>query len=67
MRTTIDIDDELLSEAQIALGQPTKKKTVEEALRLALKLCRQREMTSAFGKYKWKGKLAISRRGRGVV
>jgi Arc/MetJ family transcription regulator len=66
MRTTIDIDDELLAEARQALGQPTKKKTVEEALRLAVRLLRHRKVHAAFGKYRWEGSLAISRRGRGV-
>jgi Arc/MetJ family transcription regulator len=36
-RTNIDIDDELISEAMSALGQTTKKGTVEAALRLAVR------------------------------
>jgi Arc/MetJ family transcription regulator len=66
MRTNIEIDDALMSEAQKALGQPTKKKTVEEALRLAVKLSKQRAVDSAFGKYRWTGRLSTSRRGRGA-
>jgi Arc/MetJ family transcription regulator len=34
MRTNIDIDDELLSQAMTATGLATKRATVEEGLRL---------------------------------
>ena len=34
-RTTIEIDDELLERAKRALGSPTTRATVEEALRRA--------------------------------
>lgn len=34
-RTTIEIDDDLLARAKAALGQPTTRATVEEALRRA--------------------------------
>ena len=66
MRTTIDIDDALMAEAQRACGFATKKETVEEALRLMIKLRRQKEVGTAFGKYPWHGNLAASRRGRGA-
>jgi Arc/MetJ family transcription regulator len=66
MRTNIDIDDALMAEAQKASGQATKKQTVEEALRLMIRLRRQQEVDSAFGKYPWRGDLAHSRKGRGV-
>jgi Arc/MetJ family transcription regulator len=64
MRTNIDIDDRLMSEAKKASGQSTKKQTVEQALRLMIKLRRQQEADAAFGKYRWRGSLARSRRGR---
>ncbi len=32
-RTTIELDEQLLAEAQRVLGQPTMRSTVEEALR----------------------------------
>jgi Arc/MetJ family transcription regulator len=35
MRTNIDIDDDLLTEAITASGLSTKKATVEEALRVS--------------------------------
>jgi Arc/MetJ family transcription regulator len=66
MRTNIEIDDVLMAEAQKASGCATKKQTVEEALRLMIRLRRQREVASAFGKYRWRGDLARSRKGRGL-
>lgn len=35
-RTTIELDDELLTRAREALGEPTIRATVEEALRRAV-------------------------------
>jgi Arc/MetJ family transcription regulator len=64
MRTNIEIDDALMAEAQRASGHATKKQTVEEALRLMVRLRRQREAGLAFGKYRWRGDLARSRKGR---
>jgi Arc/MetJ family transcription regulator len=66
MRTNIEIDDTLMAEAQKVSGNTTKKQTVEEALRLMIRLRRQREVGAAFGKYRWRGNLAESRKGRGV-
>lgn len=67
MRTNIDIDDKLMADAQKASGLATKKQTVEEALRLMVKLRRQQEVDAAFGKYRWRGDLARSRAGRGTA
>jgi Arc/MetJ family transcription regulator len=64
VRTNIDIDDALLADAQKASGQQTKKATVEEALRLMVKLRRQKDADKAFGAYSWKGDLSRSRKGR---
>ncbi|MBV8187147.1 MAG: type II toxin-antitoxin system VapB family antitoxin, partial [Alphaproteobacteria bacterium] len=47
MRTNIDIDDALMAEAQRLSGNATKKQTVEEALRLMIRLRRQREVAKA--------------------
>jgi Arc/MetJ family transcription regulator len=66
MRTNIDIDDALMAQAQRASGLTTKKQTVEEALRLMIRLRRQKDVAAAFGKYRWRGNLAASRRGRGA-
>ena len=67
MRTNIEIDDSLMAAAQKASGQPTKKATVEEALRLMIKLRRQKAADTAFGAYRWRGNLGRSRTGRGIV
>ena len=67
MRTNIDIDDILMREAQKASGHATKKQTVEAALRLIIKLRRQREVDAAFGKYRWRSNLGRSRKGRGLA
>ena len=66
MRTNIEIDDALMAEAQKVSGRSTKKQTVEEALRLMIRLRRQHEVNAAFGKHRWRGNLARSRKGRGV-
>ena len=66
MRTNIEIDDTLMAEAQKASGQATKKETVEQALRLMVRLRNQRDVNTAFGKYRWRGSLARSREGRGT-
>jgi Arc/MetJ family transcription regulator len=67
MRTNIDIDDTLLIEAQKLSGQRTKKATVEEALRLLIRLWRQKEVDRAFGKYRWRGNLDRSRKARRIA
>jgi Arc/MetJ family transcription regulator len=66
MRTNIEIDDVLMREAKKISGHATKKQTVEEALRLMIRLRQQREVDAAFGRYHWRGNLTQSRRGRGA-
>ncbi len=66
MRTNIDIDDDLMAEAQKVSGCTTKKQTVEHALRLMIRLRRQQDVRAAFGKYPWRGDLGRSREGRGT-
>jgi Arc/MetJ family transcription regulator len=66
MRTNIEIDDALMAEAQKASGRTTKKETVEQALRLMIRLRGQRDVDGAFGRYRWRGNLAQSRQGRGT-
>jgi hypothetical protein len=53
-----------MAEAQNAAGHATKKQIVEEALRLMIRLRRRQDVGTAFGKYRWRGDLARSRRGR---
>jgi Arc/MetJ family transcription regulator len=64
VRTNIEIDDALMAEAQKVSGHATKRQTVEQALRLLIRLQRQQEVDRAFGKYRWRGDLARSREGR---
>ena len=64
MRTNIDIDDALLHEARRATGLRTKKETVEEGLRLLVRLKAQEEILGLAGKVRWEGDLETSRRGR---
>ena len=65
MRTNIEIDDALMTAAQKASGQTTKKGAVEEALRLMIRLREQKTVDEAFGKFRWRGDLSRSRKGRG--
>jgi Arc/MetJ family transcription regulator len=67
MRTNIEIDEALMAEAQQVCGHATKRQTVEQALRLMIRLRRQQEVENAFGKYRWRGNLARSRKGQGVA
>jgi Arc/MetJ family transcription regulator len=64
MRTNIDIDDDLLAEAMAATGQSTKKATVEEALRMAVRRKRQRSAMEALEGIGWSGDLDAIREGR---
>ena len=65
MRMTIDIDEALMTAAQKAAGLDTKRGTVEEALRLLVSVRAQQAAGAAlFGKFKWEGNLAESRRSR---
>jgi Arc/MetJ family transcription regulator len=66
MRTNIEIDDKLMAEAQRVSGLATKRQIVEEALRLMIRLRGQQDVDLAFGKYRWRGNLARSRKGRGA-
>ena len=66
MRINVEIDEALMAEAQKATGQASKEQTVEHALRLMIRLQRQHDVDFAFGKYRWGGNLARSRKGRGT-
>jgi Arc/MetJ family transcription regulator len=67
MRTRIEIDEALLAEAQKASGHTIKSQTVEQALRLMIRLQRQQDVDAAFGKYRWRGNFADGRKERGTV
>jgi Arc/MetJ family transcription regulator len=63
VRTNIEIDDALMEQAQKASGNRNKKQTVEQALRLLVRLRGQQEVDAAFGRYRWRGSLVRSRKG----
>lgn len=66
MRTNIDIDDALMTEAQKATGLTTKKAAVEAGLRVLIRLKEQEEILKLAGKVKWHGDLDESREGRNI-
>jgi Arc/MetJ family transcription regulator len=66
VRTNIEIDDALMEQAQKASGNRNKKQTVEQALRLMVRLRGQQEVDAAFGRYRWRGSLVRSRKGWGT-
>jgi Arc/MetJ family transcription regulator len=64
MRTNIEIDDEVLREAQRLVGTRTKRETVDLALRELVARHRQIGVLELRGRVRWSGDLAESRRGR---
>lgn len=64
MRTNIDIDDDLLTEAMAAAGTATKKATVEEALRRLVQRHRRRAALADLSGLGWEGDLDAMRQGR---
>ncbi len=64
MRTNIEIDDALLSEAQELARTPTKKATVEYALRELVRRKERRRVLELRGNVEWEGDLDAIRRGR---
>ncbi len=57
MRTNIEIDDKLMSDALKATGLTTKKDAVELGLKTLIKLKKQENIKSFRGKLKWSGDL----------
>ena len=57
MRTNIIIDDDLMTEAQRLTGIKTKKDTVDEALKLLVRMQKQRALRKFRGKLQWDGDL----------
>jgi Arc/MetJ family transcription regulator len=63
MRTNIEIDDELLSRAMKATGLATKRATVEEGLRLLVRIRGQVEALADLQGLGWEGDLDQLRQG----
>lgn len=57
MRTNIDIDDKLLSDAMKATGASTKREVVELGLASLVKLKKQERIKKFRGKLLWEGDL----------
>jgi Arc/MetJ family transcription regulator len=66
MRTNIEIDDELLSQAMKAAGTSTKRATVEAGLRLLVRVRKQMEALEDLTGLGWEGDLDEMREGRRV-
>jgi Arc/MetJ family transcription regulator len=64
MRTNIEIDDDLISEAMRATGQNTKRGTVEEALRRVVATHRKLQAIDDMAGLGWEGDLNEMRTGR---
>jgi len=64
MRTNIEIDDLLLSRAMAASGLTTKKATVEEGLRMLVRVRRQIKALASIKGLGWEGDLGDMRQGR---
>ena len=64
MRTNIDIDDTLLERAMVASGLKTKRATVEEGLRLLLRVRRQVKALAKLKGLGWTGDLDKMRQDR---
>lgn len=64
MRTNIDIDEQLLAEAQAVAGTATKKATVEHALRELVRRKDRHRVRELLGTVDWIGDLDETRTGR---
>lgn len=64
MRTNIDIDDRLMSQAMRRSGARTKKAAVEAGLRLLAQTHAQGSIRRLRGKVEWDGDLSQSRMSR---
>ena len=64
MRTNIEIDDDVLKEAQGLIGAKTKRETVDLALRELVSRHRQIGILKLRGRVRWEGDLKQSRMGR---
>jgi len=64
MRTNLDIDDELLARAMAATGLRTKRATVEEGLRLLVRVSKQAKALADIRGLGWQDDLDQMRRDR---
>jgi Arc/MetJ family transcription regulator len=64
MRTNIEIDDDVMREAQRLTGARTKREAVDLALRELVSRHRRLGILELRGRVHWEGDLTESRRGR---
>lgn len=64
MRTNIEIDEELIHEAQKLSGLKTKRAVVDAALRMFVRVQHQKDVLELAGKVRWEGDLDAMREGR---
>jgi Arc/MetJ family transcription regulator len=64
VRTNIVIDEALMAEALKLSGARTKRRVVEDSLRLMIQLKRQERLKTARGKLRWQGDLDAMRKDR---
>lgn len=64
MRTNIEIDDKLMTQALRLSGLKTKRAVVEAGLRILIRLKRQEDILHLAGKVQWEGNLDEGRQGR---
>jgi Arc/MetJ family transcription regulator len=64
MRTNVEINDELMADAMVALGTHTKKETIEVALERAIRDWKLRKIADLWGSAEWEGDLTEWRRSK---
>lgn len=64
MRTHIELDDQLIQQAQDLSGLKTRKATVNAALKEYVKALKRQEVLKLQGKVAWEGDLDQLRTGR---
>ena len=64
MRTNIEIDDKLMTNAMKACGARTKKATVEKGLEILIQIEQQSDIRNLRGKLHWEGSLDEMRSGK---
>jgi Arc/MetJ family transcription regulator len=64
MRTNVVLNDELIESALKLSGFKTKKKAIEEGLKLLIDVHRQKRIKGIRGKLKWVGDLNNMRRDK---
>ncbi len=61
MRTNIEIEDELLAQARAVTGEASMRATIEAALRLVIRLARQKQAIDDLRGIGWEGDLDAMR------